>query len=101
MRLVRTLLGGMILLATVTAGALFSLQNATPISLDLLVVQLPARPASVWLLGMLAIGALLGLLASSVLALQQRASLARQRREVSRLQKEVDKMRRAGVTHGD
>jgi len=91
----------MILLATITAGALFSLQNSAPIALDLLVVQLPARPASVWLLGMLAIGALLGLLASSILALQQRASLARQRREVSRLQTEVDKLRRAGVTNGD
>jgi uncharacterized integral membrane protein len=91
----------MILLATITAGALFSLQNSAPIALDLLVVQLPARPASVWLLGMLVIGALLGLLASSILALQQRASLARQRREVSRLQTEVDKLRRAGVTNGD
>jgi uncharacterized integral membrane protein len=101
MRLVRTLLGGMMLLATVTTGALFSLQNATPISLDLLVIQLSPRPASVWLLGMLAIGALLGLLASSVLALQQRALLARQRREVSRLQIEVDQLRRAGVTNGD
>jgi uncharacterized integral membrane protein len=91
----------MILLATITAGALFSLQNSAPVALDLLVVQLPARPASVWLLGMLVIGALLGLLASSILALQQRASLARQRREVSRLQTEVDKLRRAGVTNGD
>jgi len=91
----------MILLATITAGALFSLQNSAPIALDLLVVQLPARPASVWLLGMLVIGALLGLLASSILALQQRTSLARQRREVSRLQTEVDKLRRAGVTNGD
>lgn len=101
MRLVRSLLGGMILLATITAGALFSLQNSAPIALDLLVVQLPARPASVWLLGMLVIGALLGLLASSILALRQRTSLARQRREVSRLQTEVDKLRRAGVTNGD
>jgi uncharacterized integral membrane protein len=91
----------MILLATITAGALFSLQNSAPVALDLLVVQLPARPASVWLLGMLVIGALFGLLASSILALQQRASLARQRREVSRLQTEVDKLRRAGVTNGD
>ena len=101
MRLLRSLMAGIVLLLAIVAGALFSLQNTTSISIDLLFVQLPARPVSLWLLLMLGIGSALGLVVSAGLLWRQRVVLAKQQREASRLQLELEKLRRAGITSSD
>lgn len=101
MRIFRSLLAGMTLLLAVIAGALFSIQNTASISLDLLFIELPARPVSLWLLLMLGIGLSLGLVASTGLIWRQKAALLKQQRENSRLQVELERLRRAGVTSGE
>ncbi len=101
MRIFRSLLAGITLLLAVIAGALFSIQNTASISLDLLFIELPARPVSLWLLLMLGIGLSLGLVASTALIGRQRAALLKQQRENSRLQVELERLRRAGVTSGE
>ena len=101
MRIFRSLLAGMTLLLAVIAGALFSIQNTASISLDLLFIELPARPVSLWLLLMLSIGLSLGLVASTGLIWRQKAALLKQQRENSRLQVELERLRRAGVTNGE
>lgn len=101
MRIFRSLLAGITLLLAVIAGALFSIQNTASISLDLLFIELPARPVSLWLLLMLGIGLSLGLVASTALIWRQKAALLKQQRENSRLQVELERLRRAGVTSGE
>ena len=101
MQIFRSLLVGMILLLAVIAGALFSIQNTASISLDLLFIELPARPVSLWLLLMLGIGLSLGLIASTGLIWRQKAAFLKQQRENSRLQVELERLRRAGVTSGE
>ena len=101
MRIFRSLLASMTLLLAVIAGALFSIQNTASISLDLLFIELPARPVSLWLLLMLGIGLSLGLVASTGLIWRQKAALLKQQRENSRLQVELERLRRAGVTSGE
>ena len=70
---------------TVVAGGLFSLQNAEEIPLDLIVVQLPARPVAIWVLVALAAGVVIGLGAGTLLALRRSATIHRLRKQRDRL----------------
>ena len=101
MRILRSLLVGIVLLLAIIAGALFSIQNTASVSLDLLFIELPARPVSLWMLFMLSIGLSLGLVASTGLVWRQKAAMLKQQRENSRLQVELEKLRRAGITSSE
>jgi lipopolysaccharide assembly protein A len=101
MRFIRTLTTVIVLVVTLMAGALFALQNTTPVPLDLLLVQLPERTMAVWLLLTLVIGVLLGLVGGSWMLLRQRAQLASLRRQKQRLAVEVDRLRKVGLTESE
>ena len=101
MRIIRTLTTVIVLVVTLMAGALFALQNTTPVPLDLLLVQLPERTMAVWLLLALVIGVLLGLVAGSLMLLRQRGQLASLRRQKQRLAVEVDRLRKVGLTESE
>jgi hypothetical protein len=64
-------------------------------------VQLSEQSLSLWLLAALAIGAVMGLVAGSLMLLQKRAQLLSLRRERDRLATEVDRLRRVGISPGD
>lgn len=101
MALLGKLLGVGVLLAAIAIGALFALQNTQPIAIDLLVTTLPERSAGIWLLCSLGLGVLLGFASGSAIIFNQRARLAAVRRHRDRLNIEVDRLRKAGLTGSD
>ncbi|MDP4650537.1 MAG: lipopolysaccharide assembly protein LapA domain-containing protein [Haliea sp.] len=99
--LLRRLVALLVLFAMVAAGVLFALQNHTPVGLDLLVVDLAPRSLALWVLVTLALGGLLGLLASSLIILRLRGSLALARRKLDKSKLELDRLRLAGLKDGE
>jgi len=98
MKLLRTLITVIIVLATVAVGVLFALQNKEPVPLDLLVYAFEPRSLALWLLGALAIGGAAGMLISSVIIVRLKASLSTAQRQLAKSRTEVDSLRTAGLT---
>lgn len=98
MKLLRTLITVIVVLATVAVGLLFALQNKEPVPLDLLVYAFEPRSLALWLLGALAIGGAAGMLISSVMIVRLRASLSTAQRQLAKSRTEVDSLRTAGLT---
>ena len=101
MALLRVLLGLLVIGTAVALGALFTLQNTAPVPLDLLVVQLSERAVALWVLLFFAAGCVVGLLGGAVVNLKQRAGNARLRRQHKKLELEVDRLRRFGLSESD
>ena len=85
MRWLRQGLTLLLAVGAVAAGGLFSLQNTKEISLDLMVVQLPAQPVAIWVLAALAVGVFIGLGTGTLLALRRSATIRRLRKQQDRL----------------
>lgn len=98
MVMIRRLLLVLLLLLVLVVGLLFSLQNDVPVSIDLLVVQLTARPVAVWILLAFALGGFLGLLISSFALLRLQASRARLARRLEQREKDLAQSRELVVT---
>ena len=77
------------------------MQNPEPVALDLLVVDLAPRSLALWLLATLALGGLLGLLASSIIILRLRAKLVLAWRKLEKCKVELDRLRVAGLKDGE
>lgn len=84
-------------LAMAAVGVLFALQNPEPIALDILVVRLSERSLALWVLSALAIGGFLGLTLSFLALLRLRARLASMRRQLTRAQTDLDRLRARGL----
>jgi lipopolysaccharide assembly protein A len=97
MRWIRRILVVLLLLLVLIFGLLFSLQNAQSVPLDLLVLQLQARPIAVWLLATFAIGGLVGLLVGSTALLRVQASRYRLRRRLESCEKELSELKSAPI----
>jgi uncharacterized integral membrane protein len=72
-----TLVKFLLLLAIAGVGALFALENSQQVNIDFVLFQSTALSLGLWLMIFLAIGTLLGLLASSLLIAYYRRKLAR------------------------
>ena len=81
----------LLVVGAVAAGGLFSLQNTEEISLDLVVVQLPAQPVAIWILAALAVGVVIGLGAGTLLALRRAAMIRQLRKQRDRLLASAEK----------
>ena len=81
MRWLRQGLTLLLAVGAVAAGGLFSLQNTEEISLNLMVVQLPAQPVAIWVLAALAVGVVIGLGTGSLLAIKRSATIRRLRKQ--------------------
>jgi putative membrane protein len=101
MKLLRTLVTVVVVLAMVAAGVLFALQNAVAVPLDLLVYTLAPRSLALWILLAFALGGIVGLLVSSLMMVRLRASAASLRRQLGRARAEVDKLRTAGLADSE
>lgn len=93
MRWIQRLLVVVVLLLVLIFGLLFSLQNSQSVPLDLLVLQLQARPIAVWLLATFAFGGLIGLLVGSVALLRLQASRYRLRRRLESCERELSELK--------
>ena len=101
MALLRVLLSLLVVGTAIVLGALFTLQNTDPVALDLLVVQFSERAVALWLLLFFATGSMVGLLGGVVVTLRQRARYVRLRRQHVKLELEVDRLRRFGLSESD
>ena len=101
MALLRVLLSLLVVGTAIILGALFTLQNTDPVSLDLLIVQLSERAVALWLLLFFATGCLVGLLGGVWVTVRQRARFGRLRRQHTKLELEVDRLRRLGLGEND
>ncbi len=93
MKAFRTLLTLVIVLATIAVGVLFALQNKAPVPLDLLIYTFNPKSLALWILASLALGGLLGMLASSAIVLRLRTSLASANRKLTKANTELAKLR--------
>ena len=82
-------------------GVMFALQNTTRVPLDLLFIQFPDQPLSIWLLATLAVGVFTGLLAGTLITVRLWARVGVLRRQKQRLSTEVDRLRTLGVSDRD
>lgn len=101
MALLRVLLSLLVVGTAIILGALFTLQNTDPVPLDLLIVQLSGRAVALWLLLFFATGCLVGLLGGVWVTVRQRARFGRLRRQHTKLELEVDRLRRLGLGEND
>jgi putative membrane protein len=93
MKAFRKLITLVVVLATLAIGVLFALQNKTPVPLDLLVYTFDPKSLALWILASLAMGGLLGMLASSAIVLRLRTSLASTNRKLTKANTELAKLR--------
>jgi putative membrane protein len=93
MKAFRKLITLVIVLATLAVGVLFALQNKAPVPLDLLVYTFDPKSLALWILASLAMGGLLGMLASSAIVLRLRTSLASTNRKLTKANTELAKLR--------
>lgn len=93
MKLLRTILTILVVLAGVALGVLFALQNTQPVPLDLLFFTFSPRSIALWVLLAFALGGLAGLLASSAYMLRSRAVLASTRRQLTRVKAELEQLK--------
>jgi putative membrane protein len=77
MRALGLFIKSLIMLAVVMVGAMFSLENNQTISVDFIVLHGPEISLGLWLILFLALGALLGMIASSLIIAGYRRRLAR------------------------
>jgi uncharacterized integral membrane protein len=99
--LLRVMLSLLVAGTAIILGALFTLQNTDPVSLDLLIVQFSERAVALWLLLFFATGCLVGLLGGVWVTVRQRARFGRLRRQHTKLELEVDRLRRLGLGEND
>ena len=93
MKVFRRLLTLVIVMATLTVGVLFALQNKAPVPLDLLFYTFNPKSLALWVLASLTLGGLLGLLESSAIVLRLRASLASANRTLTKATADLAKLR--------
>ncbi|MFV8817103.1 lipopolysaccharide assembly protein LapA domain-containing protein [Haliea sp. E17] len=101
MTFLRKILLLVVLLAMLSVGVLFAVQNEVLVPLDLLVYRFEAHSLALWLLLAFALGGIFGLLASSLILLRQRTSLGSTRRQLNQARAEVDRLRTAGLQSGE
>jgi len=101
MKLLRTLVTVLVVLAMVALGVLFALANDGPVPLDLLVYTFDPRSLALWILLAFAVGGLVGMLMSSLVMVRLRASRNSLQRKLGRAKAELEKLRTAGLADGE
>ena len=97
MRLLFRIIMIVIILVVLCFAVLFVVQNNAVVPLDLLVLQLTEQRIALWVLLAFVLGGITGVLVSSVALIKLRGDLALQRRKFERNNKELDKLRVAGI----
>ncbi|WP_458524677.1 LapA family protein [Onishia taeanensis] len=93
MRWLKGVFLAIILLLVLLVGILFAVNNQQTVPLNLIWTELPPASLSLWLLGALAVGVLLGMLAMTGVYLRLRTLLTRAQRHNQQQRKELDRLR--------
>lgn len=83
----------LLFIAMVGFSVLFSVQNDTQVSLDLLVWKFSEHRLALWVLAAFAVGGIAGLMISAVAILHLRTIRLRLQRRLSRAEAELQKLR--------
>lgn len=97
MRSLKRWLTGLILLAVLLVGMLFSFQNTATAPLDLFVVQLSEQRVSLWILLSFAVGGITGLLISSSALIRLKSQTVVMRRKLDKMDKELAVLSNSGA----
>lgn len=81
MRALWMLIKFLLIVAVALIGALFAMENSQQLSVNFFLVSSPEIAFGLWLLIFLAVGALLGILASSMIIASYRRKLARAKKQ--------------------
>ncbi|MGB1907076.1 MAG: LapA family protein [Spongiibacter sp.] len=82
MRLLKSLLALLLVIAVIVIGLLFSMENTATVPLSILVTDLPEQRISTWILLSFFLGGCLGLLSSTLVILRLQASRIALRRSL-------------------
>lgn len=93
MRWIWRLLVILLLLGVLVLGLLFSVQNATEVPVDLLVLQTTPRPLATWLIVAFVLGGVFGLLAGSAALLRLQTRQMQLRRQLGSCEKELAQLK--------
>ncbi|MFT5576872.1 MAG: putative membrane protein [Bermanella sp.] len=93
MGLLKKILFLIFLIAILAYGALFAVQNDTPVPLDLLVMKLPELRLSLWLVAAFILGGLSGLLISALKLIQSKGQYQLVCRKLAKAEKELNQLR--------
>ena len=93
MRWIKTLLVGLLCLAVLLIGIMFTIHNTEKVTIDLVFFQLPEASLSLWLIATFVLGGFMGILLSVMSIVLLRTRLGSARRRVDNKQKELDQLR--------
>lgn len=93
MRWIKTLLVGLLCLAVLLIGIMFTIHNTEKVTIDLVFFQLPEASLSLWLIATFVLGGFMGILLSVMSIILLRTRLGSARRRVDIKQKELDQLR--------
>lgn len=97
MRFLKTLIVGLLCLAVLLIGIMFTIHNTDKVTIDLVFFQLPEASLSVWLIATFVLGGFFGVLLSVMTVLMLRTRLGSARRKIASTQKELDQLRVASL----
>ena len=101
MRFLRSIGTLVLVLLMAAGGALFALQNDSQVPLDVLVYQFAPRSLALWVLVAFALGGVLGLFMSSVVVMGLRARMRLLGRQLTKAQRESERLRSRGIVARD
>jgi putative membrane protein len=93
LRWIKTLLVGLLCLAVLLIGIMFTIHNTEKVTIDLVFFQLPEASLSLWLIATFVLGGFMGILLSVMSIILLRTRLGSARRRVDNKQKELDQLR--------
>ena len=93
MRFIKRLLVGLFLLAVLTFGVFFAIQNGEQAPLDLLILQLPALPISLWVFLAFALGGVVGMGISALALVRLKSQGLLLQRQLDRREQELNALR--------
>lgn len=97
MRSLKRWLIGLILIAVLLVGMLFSFQNTATAPLDLFIVQLDEQRVSLWILLSFAVGGVSGLLISSSTLIRLKSQTLLLRRKLDKARKDLAVLSNSGI----
>ena len=93
MGLLKKILFLIFLVVILAYGALFAVENDTPVPLDLLVMKLPELRLSLWLIAAFIVGGVSGLLISALKLIQSKGQYQLVCRKLAKAEKELNQLR--------
>ncbi|HCS27685.1 MAG TPA: DUF1049 domain-containing protein [Spongiibacteraceae bacterium] len=93
MGLLKKILFLLFLMVLLAYGALFAVENDTPVPLDLLIMKLPELRLSLWLVAAFIAGGLSGLIICALKLLQSKGQYQLVCRKLAKAEKELNQLR--------